>query len=884
MKKIISLLLCMALVIAFPAVMSAQEIDETAKMQEITTVLTKLGIVDETASEGNMSALVTRAEFVSYAAALIKLDKIQDKRYFNDVADDHWALGDINSMVGIGAISLADDGKFNPDDKVTYEQACKILMVTAGYREYAAPGYTLTDYIQLAHGTEIGISCSAKEELTFGATLELLYNTLTAKMAKYNSVSSKDETILSLYHSGYTAVGTVDSVFGFETDKQINKAEQAYISGELFVVSDVVALEDYFGETIKFTYIEDKRGGSKEIIYAKPKYNGSTIEIQSDLIKGFDKSARRLAYYADEDASKSKTVQILQSAVYVYNGRLMQGSFEDKIREFINGTKKGTIKLIERSGSGIDFVVIKSYETYIAKAYDTENNILYNEYDKDKNIDLEAFDIVRIRSKYENNVSLPTVFPDALSVAVSEDNRVLEIYLTEEHQKKVNVLTAETVILDDEEYDIDKFMLVKFSHALELNSAVNVKVDIFGDIVYAEKAGESTGFQLGYITKMYFTESDTDDTLTIRVYRKDKLFTAFEIKEKVVIDGVRYKTEDVKRIVDAFPGMNSYDGKYKIQIEPQIIRFKVNAENIVKEIDTYNVVGTEDKNYTLTRTTNGESLKRYWGADKRYGELDIVDSNTLILSVPTVDANGLVTVGGKQIEPTDNMYNVGATVSTDYTYYVEAYYYTNRFIADALLVKAKEDKMAATLCMFDELNTVWDESAGELKVQFIGYSKGGKVVYTLTDDAAVQAKSLNRGDIVRPGTIESDNSLMTTFKKIFDTETMNYVGSTSSTEHLYVGTDLRSTYNLAKMFAYDTRGNILRGSYKLYDAADDIANMAVNAGTTAIIVYDKELKNDKIFQGTINDIKTYKMYGEGCDMILYNTAGVTSPVVFVVRR
>ena len=427
-------------------------------------------------------------------------------------------------------------------------------------------------------------------------------------------------------------------------------------------------------------------------------------------------------------------------------------------------------------------------------------------------------------------------------------------------------------------------MFDKFRQELELNNTVNVKVDIFGHIVYAERAGESPDFQVGYITKMCFTESETEDTLAIKVFRKDKQFAYFDIKEKVTIDGVRYKTEDVKRIVDAFPGINTYDGKYKIHIEPQIIRFRVNAENIVKEIDTYNVVGTEDKDYTLTRTSDGEAQKRYWGADKRYGELDVVDSNTLMLTVPSVDTNGLTTVGGKQVEPTDNMYNVGVNVSTDYSYYVEAYYYTNRFIADVLLIKPKEDKMLATLCMFDKLNTLWDESAGELKMQFVGYTNGGKVVYTLTEEAAEQAQTLNQGDIIRAGVMQTDSAIMASFKEIFDVKTMSYVGSTSSTEHLYVDTDLRSTYNLAKMFAYDTRGKILRGSYKLYAAADDVANMAVNAGTTAVVVFDDELKNGKIFEGTIDDIKTYKMYGDKCDMVLYNTAGVTSPVMFVVRR
>lgn len=883
MKKIISLLLCLTFLISFPAVMSAQETEETAKMQEITTILMKLGIVDKTASESDKSLLVTRAEFVSYAAALIKLSGTKDKRYFNDVPSDHWAVGQINSMVEIGAISLASDGKFNPDNKVTYEQACKILMSVAGYREYAAPSYTLTEYVRLAHSMGVGISYASNAELNFGAALELLYNTLTITMAK-SDFKDDDENILGLYHSGYEAVGTVDSIYGLETQKEVHKKGYAYISGEQFLVDEGVLLEDYFGEAIKFTYIENKRDETKEIIFAKPRYKNSTLEIQSGLIKRYDKNTGSLEYYTDETMNRTKTTTIPKKAVFVYNGTIMQGKFEDKINEFINGTRKGSIKLTERTGSDVDMVVIRSYETYIAKGYDIEDEILYNAYDKDKNIDIKAYDVVRIRSKYEDNVSLPKSFPEALSVAQSEDNRILEIYLTDEQQKTVNSLTEDTVTLDGEEYNLDKGTADKFIHALELNNTVNIKVDIFGEIVYAEKAGTSTDFELGYMIKMRFIEKDFDDVLTIRVFRKNKEFSYFDIKDKIIIDGIRYEAADVRRIVSAFPGTNTYDGNRKISIEPQMIRFKVNAENVVREIDTYNVGSTEDKNYTLTRTSDGTKNLRYWGADKRYGELDVVDSSTLVLSVPVVDANGLATAGGKQVEPTDEMYGVGASVSTDYLYYVEAYYYTNRFIADAILIKSKEDKQASTLCMFDKLNTVWDESTKEVVTQLVCYTKGGKTTYRISDDVETFAKTLNQGDIVRTGTLQSDTSTITTLKKIFDVKTMTYVGSSSTTDYLYVGTDLRSTYNLAKMYAYDTRGTILRGSYKLYDAADDIANMAVNTSSVGVIVYDKELKQDKIFEGKVDDIKTYKMYGESCDLVLYNTAGVTSPVIFVVRR
>lgn len=881
MKKIISVLLCLALLIAFPSVMSAQETEESAKMQEIITVLAKLGVVDKTVFDSDKSALVTRAEFVNYAAAMIKLSEIKDKRYFNDVSADHWAFGYINSMVEVGAISLAPDGHFNPDNKVTYEQACKILMCLAGYKQYAS--YSLTEYVQLAHTMGVGISYDSKAELSFGAALEMLYNTLTVTVAK-NDMTKDDENILKLYHSGYVAVGTVDSIYGMETNNEVLEENMAFISGEQFFISEDVVLEDYFGEVVKFIYIEDKQDDTKEIIFAKPRYNDRTVTIESGLITGFNESTGSIQYFKDSQSGTTKSTTISRNSVFVYNGKLMQGSLKSKIDEFINGTRKGSIKIVKRTGSDVDCVVIKSYETYIAKAYDVEDSILYNAYDKDKDINLEEFDVVRIKSRYENNASLPSTFPDALSVAISEDNKILEIYLSDEQQKTVNSLGNETITLDDEEYALDKVVLDKFMTVFELGNSVKVKVDIFGEIVYAERLVTSTDFQLGYITKIRVVEKDDGNVITMRVFRKDKQFTYFDIVDKVIIDGEKYKAQDIANIVSAFPGVNSYNGEYEIFVEPQMVRFKVNDENIVKEIDTYNVGEKEDKNHTLTRTSNGEVALRYWGADKRYGELDVVDSNTLVMTVPFIDSDGLATLGGNHVEPRDEMYSVGASVFTDYTYYVEAYYYTNRFIADAILVKSREDKSPHTLCMYDSINTIWNESTKEVESQLVCYSSNGKVTYKLTEAAKVLAEALNQGDIIKISTLYSDESTATSFKKIFDMQTKEYVDSTSSTDYLYIGTNLRSTYNVAKMYAYDTRGTILRGSYKLYDAADDIANIAVNASNTKLVVFDNELVKDKIYQGTIDDVRTYKMYGENCDMVLYNTAGITSPVMFVIRR
>ncbi|MDF2722141.1 MAG: hypothetical protein K0Q59_1816, partial [Paenibacillus sp.] len=46
---------------------------------------------------------------------------------FYDVADDHWAYGAVQDMIGNGIIDGYDDGSFHPDDPLTREQFAKLL-------------------------------------------------------------------------------------------------------------------------------------------------------------------------------------------------------------------------------------------------------------------------------------------------------------------------------------------------------------------------------------------------------------------------------------------------------------------------------------------------------------------------------------------------------------------------------------------------------------------------------------------------------------------------------------------------------------------------------------------------------------------------------------
>ena len=82
---------------------------------------------------------ITRAEFAAVLCCAMgcenetENDDLKQKNYFPDVPPEHWASGYINYAYENGAINGFTDGKFYPEEKVTNEQAVKMLIGAWGY-------------------------------------------------------------------------------------------------------------------------------------------------------------------------------------------------------------------------------------------------------------------------------------------------------------------------------------------------------------------------------------------------------------------------------------------------------------------------------------------------------------------------------------------------------------------------------------------------------------------------------------------------------------------------------------------------------------------------------------------------------------------------------
>ncbi|MFQ9975413.1 MAG: S-layer homology domain-containing protein, partial [Butyricicoccus sp.] len=137
LKKVLALVLAFAC--AFTMFASAAFTDQAdIKATDAVDMLVALGVVDGF-EDGSFqpNGTVTRAQMAKmiYVLRTGKSDASaynNDKTSFTDI-NSHWAAGYIKYCQSLGIIAGKSNTKFDPNGKVTAQEAAKMLLVTLGY-------------------------------------------------------------------------------------------------------------------------------------------------------------------------------------------------------------------------------------------------------------------------------------------------------------------------------------------------------------------------------------------------------------------------------------------------------------------------------------------------------------------------------------------------------------------------------------------------------------------------------------------------------------------------------------------------------------------------------------------------------------------------------
>lgn len=891
-KRFFCILLCLGLglnSIMYTFSFAAEDVNiQEDKTSKEMFLLSYLGIIEVTEDESKVKT-ITRGDFSEYICKAFKIGEVTDKVYFIDVQSDCWAAKYINALYESGIISPAADKMFNPNDNITYEQACKMLVYALGYGKWVNyTGGPMNIFTEIAARAKFGISPADANALSVEECAALLYKAMQIDLPAFTGESGErvksGDTIFEAYHSIYIRIGQVRTVGGLSLDNNCVENGKVQIDTEMFDVDDKCDIKDYFGQRVEYIY--KKSDPFKTVIYMERINENDKISVRSNDIKSVDEKSGTLEYYTDNGSKVKKLNFDPKSNVFI-NGKEMETNLKDRMQEFSDESRKGVIEFIKANGvNGFNLINIKSYEIFVIGMCDEMTNTVYNYYNSENKIMLNDAEYLNIVDTNGKKADLPKTFPAVVMIAKSDNLKSIDIICCNEKKEAAvsSVNTTEREITSGEiTYKIDKTAYENLDASIKTGKTYSITLDIFGEIVYITPKIDDT-FKLGWLKKGYLTDKGFGEySLCLDIYdhetgKAHKLYMA----DSITIDAEKYKAEKYRAVVSALPGTNELDeSRQYVRIEPQIIRYSLNDNNDITNMDTANCGTNEDKDNSLTEVGSGE---KYFSASNSWLGIDMMWSNgyTKMFMVPEVSADGYIYINGDRRSDDDNMYSNSLTLLDWRLYNVVGYKWSDEsWNSEAIVVKQTSTKAYDYCLLFDSIYTEID-SDGMIKDVLKCEREGGEVTFFIDSTMIDKANTLKQGDII---TIDTDYSGKTAINitKMFDcgTRTFESYGSyTDPNRYWYrenpptatsvggLGGWRVNAAQLAKGYAKTVKGSMVSMAYTLADARDGKSVMP-KGGAPITIVDKNETRNNKIYSGSINDIKSYDVFGEDCSFVVY---------------
>lgn len=888
-KRFFCILLCLGLglnSIMYTFSFAAEDVNiQEDKTSKEMFLLSYLGIIEVTEDESKVKT-ITRGDFSEYICKAFKIGEVIDKVYFIDVQSDCWAAKYINALYESGIVSPAADKMFNPNDNITYEQACKMLVYALGYGKWVNyTGGPMSIFTQIASRSKFGITPSDADKLSADECALLLYKAMQVDLPEFTGERVKTgDTLFESYHGIYIKTGRVRTVASLSLDNKFFDDGRVQIDNELFYVDGGCNLKDFFGQNVEYIY--KKSDDDNLVIYAERVNEGDKITVSSKDIKSVDEKGGSLEYYTD-NGSKTKTISFSAKSDVFFNGEVMETHLSDRIQEFLDEERKGKIEFIKAGGaSEFNLINIISYEVFVIGMHDKNTETIYDYYNSANKTELDDVEYLNIIDTNGMSSSLPTTFPATVLIAKADNNESIEIVCCNE-KKDLSVPstnnTEREITVDGKVYKIDKAAFERQNGDIKAGKTYSLTFDNFGEIVYITQKN-SDDLKVGWLKKGYLIDKGFGEySLCLDIYdHTEGKAHKLNMADSITIDAEKYKAEKYRDVVSALPGTNELDeSRQYVRIEPQIIRYSLNDNNDITNMDTANCGTNEDKDNSLTEVGSGE---KYFSASNSWLGIDMIwqYGYTKMFMVPEVSADGYIYINGDRRDDDDNMYSNSLVLSDWHRYNVVGYKWSDdSWNCEAIVVKQASTKEYGYHLLFDSIYTEIDDD-GEINDVLKCQQEGATKIFYIDSTMKEKANALKQGDIF---TVDTDYSGKTaiTITKMFDAESRTFEPYSSYTDpnRYWYREDppTESTVGglggwrvdhaqLAKGYAKTIKGSMLSIAYTLSDARDGKSTMPKSG--VPVTIYEKDSpKKEKIYSGSINDIKTYDVFGEDCSFVVY---------------
>ena len=264
---------------------------------------------------------VTRAEMATVLCKLLKQDANlkKDGKKFSDVPTSHWGNAYVCKAASLGVLSGYGNGKFGPDDIVTYEQALTMMVNAMNFGSAAGKlgGYP-NGYVKVADnlGLTANVSGKAGTKLTRGNVAIMLFNYYDNSQPIANYLGKSIDSLIADFGYDYAQEGYAGS--DGRSYKSI-AAQFLYFSYEpkqqIHYVCCFGDRNYYKGLSAQMTYPELAAILPSSVKLGKPEGFYMEMDDEYEYSVSFDMDGYHFSYKWLADPTKNESVELQISFV-----------------------------------------------------------------------------------------------------------------------------------------------------------------------------------------------------------------------------------------------------------------------------------------------------------------------------------------------------------------------------------------------------------------------------------------------------------------------------------------------------------------------------------------------------------------------------------------
>ena len=565
LKKVLALVLAFACAFTMFAGAAFTDSADIKVDTEVVDTLVSLGVVngyDDGSFKPN--GTVTRAEMAKmiYVLRTGRSDASaynDDKTSFTDIGS-HWARGYIKYCQSLGIIAGKSNTKFCPNDKVTAQEAAKMLLVTLGYdatkaglvgANWAAKTNALADENGLLEDVTTSFTSACPRQYA----AQLIYNTIFAPTVVWRddaytnlTLDGKDNmpTVGKKYMGMLEAEGELTNI-SYDEDK----AEYTYTVGE-HTKPELKTSADYsklFGLNVKVLY---KTTSNKTTVYGMYAKDSSIIAsgVLGDLKVVSDTKKIKIdgtEYKLNKDTTAIEMVETVSGTSF---GKLCVGT---TLNSKINAsTKYYAFDLLDTNDDNKgDKIVV--YPVTVGKVT----------YAGTKSINVEG---ITGSLKYEDEDIADGIKKDDYAVVVKKDNNAkgrVNVSKAEIVSGKVTSTKSGSIQINGTWYDLANALKVT-----DFNVGDSYDVAVYNGYAFSSDVTEETSKDLLFVSavknfegfvgektgtvdaKAYFVDG-SDKTITITKLDGDKLENNNGLTDKLFTYTVKDGKYELKTLKDS---------------------------------------------------------------------------------------------------------------------------------------------------------------------------------------------------------------------------------------------------------------------------------------------------------------------------------------------